>query len=328
MPDVRDRPLLLGSLVVILAASGFGLLGPLARFAYEAGFAPLSFVAWRALFGFTVVAVVVAVLRATRGVPVVNPLRLGRADGLSLLVVGLAGLALNVAMFFAFDLATIALVLLAFYTYPALIAIVAVTLGHERLDAARWTALGLAVVGMVLVVAGGLGAAPGAVAVQPLGIVLGLVAAVCQTVFVTVSRGRFPTVPSEQAMGWVLLVSAVPCFALAAIVGNPLDVPFKSPDALRIVAVTGLVAAGIPSVLFLVGIRAIGGTRAGILMLFEPLVGVTLAALVLDEGLLPIQAAGGIAILVAAALLQRGGRPDEAPPVALEPAAVPTGERP
>lgn len=327
MRDVRDRPLLLGSLVVIAAASGFGMLGPLARFAYEAGFEPLSFVAWRALFGFLIVALVV-MIRAAAGVPVVNPLRLGLGDGLSLLVVGLAGLGLNVAMFFAFDLATIALVLLAFYTYPALIAVVAVVLGHERLEAGRWAALGLAVGGMALVVVGGLGAAPGAVAVQPLGIVLGLVAALCQTIFVTVSRGRFPTVPSEQAMGWVLLISAAPCFVLAAIAGDPLDVPLRSPDALRIVTITGLAAAGIPSVLFLVGIRAIGGTRAGILMLFEPLVGVTLAALLLGEGLLPIQVAGGVAILVAAALIQRGHRPGEAPATILEPAAVPTGERP
>ena len=41
---------------------------------------------------------------------------------------------------------------------------------------------------------------------------------------------------------------------------------------------TGLFAAAIPSILFLTGIRLIGGTRAGILMLFEPVVGVALAA--------------------------------------------------
>jgi drug/metabolite transporter (DMT)-like permease len=58
-------------------------------------------------------------------------------------------------------------------------------------------------------------------------------------------------------------------------------------------------------VLLLVGIRAIGGTRSGILMLIEPLVGVSLAALLLHEGLRPIQVVGGAAILAAALLLQR-----------------------
>jgi DME family drug/metabolite transporter len=317
---VRDRSLLVGSLVVILAASGFGMLGPLARFAYDAGFDPLSFVAWRAAFGLLIVAVVVAV-RLARGTRFVNPLHLPTGDRLGLLLVGIAGLGLNVAMFFAFDLTTVAIALLAFYTYPALVAVVAVALGHERLDGTRLAALGLALAGMVLVVAGGL-TTGGAVTVHPVGVLLGLVAAGWQTVFVTVSRGRFATVPPEQAMGWVLAFTAIACALLAASTGGPLGVVFQEPRALAIVAFTGIFAAGIPSVLFLIGIRAIGGTRAGILMLFEPLVGVTLAALLLDESLTPIQVAGGVAILGAALLLQRGAPAGER----IEPAAVPSAE--
>jgi drug/metabolite transporter (DMT)-like permease len=76
-----------------------------------------------------------------------------------------------------------------------------------------------------------------------------------------------------------------------------------------------------PSVLFLAGLRAIGGTRAGILMLFEPLVGVTLAAILLGEALAPLQAVGGAAILVAALLVQRGS-----PGEAIEPAGIPSVE--
>jgi drug/metabolite transporter (DMT)-like permease len=99
-------------------------------------------------------------------------------------------------------------------------------------------------------------------------------------------------------------------------------VVFAQPGALAIVAFTGIFAAGIPSILFLTGIRAIGGTRAGILMLFEPLVGVTLAALLLQEALTAVQVAGGVAILGAAILLQRGAPVGET----MEPAAVPSVE--
>lgn len=319
---MRDRPILLGSIVVVLAASGFGMLGPLARFAYDAGFAPLSFVAWRALFGFAVSALLVAV-SARRGQALINPLRLARGDGLGLLVIVIAGFGLNVAMFFAYDITTVALALLAFYTYPALVAVVAVVLGHERLDATRWLALALAVGGMALVVAGGLGTGGSTVAIQPLGLLLGFIAGVWQTIFVTVSRGRFSTVPAEQAMAWVLLFSAAATALLALIAGNPLDLPLHEPRALGLAAFTGVAAAGIPSVLFLVGIRAIGGTRAGILMLFEPVVGVTLAAILLRESLLPIQALGGVAILGAALLVQRGSPTTSV----IEPAAVPSVER-
>ena len=325
---MRDRPLLIGSLVVVLAASGFGMLGPLARFAYDAGFAPLSFVAWRALFGFLLIAVVVAV-RARRGGRIVNPFSLPRRDGLGLLVVAISALGLNVAMFLAFEVTTVALTLLAFYTYPALVAVVAVALGHERLDTTRWLALALAVTGMVLVVAGGLAGdgAGGSVAIQPLGLLLGFVAAIWQTVFVTVSRDRFPTLPADQAMTWILLITAVTCAVIAIIAGNALDVPLREPRALLVAVFTGVAAAGIPSVLFLVGIRAIGGTRAGILMLLEPLVGVTLAAVLLGESLLPIQVLGGAAILAAALLLQRGASESRLVANPLEPAVVPTTKR-
>jgi drug/metabolite transporter (DMT)-like permease len=112
------------------------------------------------------------------------------------------------------------------------------------------------------------------------------------------------------------------CILLAVVLGNALDVPLHDTRALGLAALAGVFGAGIPSVLLLVGIRAIGGTRTGILMLIEPLVGVTLAAILLHEALLPIQFVGGAAILAAALLLQRGARGD-----ARDPVGVPVPER-
>ena len=48
-------------------------------------------------------------------------------------------------MFIAFDRITIALALLGFYTYPAMVAVANVALGRERLDRTRVIALGLAI---------------------------------------------------------------------------------------------------------------------------------------------------------------------------------------
>jgi drug/metabolite transporter (DMT)-like permease len=48
-------------------------------------------------------------------------------------------------------------------------------------------------------------------------------------------------------------------------------------------------------------------------MLFEPVVGVVLAARLLHESLAPIQVVGGVAILAAAVLIQRGSREPELP---------------
>ena len=321
MRGMRDRPLLFGSVALVVAASGFGMLGPVARLAYETGLEPMSFVAWRATFGFLAVAIVVAI-QTRRGATFVNPATLRRGDALGLLAIAFLGVGVNVATFIAFDLTTIALVLLAFYTYPALVAVVAVGLGHERVDGPRLAALGLALGGMVLVVAGGLDSAPGAIAFNPLGVLLGLAAAVCQTAFVTVSRGRFTAVSPQQAMGWVLFVVATTTIGLAIVLGNALEVPLRDGRALGFAILAGVLGAGVPSVLLLTGIRAVGGTRSGILMLIEPLVGVTLAAILLHEALRPAQVVGGIAILGAAIVLQRDRQPDGQP----QPAAFPVAE--
>jgi drug/metabolite transporter (DMT)-like permease len=320
---MRERPsLLTGSLIVLLAASGFAILGPVARFAYQEGFDPFSFVAWRSVFGLPVVLLVIA-WRRPRGVRLVNPIRLPRGDSVGLLVAALAGLCLNSVMFFAFGLASVAIVLLAFYIYPAFVALVAVALGHERLDGQRVLALGLALGGMILVVAGGLSPAAG-VTINPLGVGLALVGAGFQTVYVTLGRGRFASVPPEQATGWILLAAAVASAVLATATGGNMSAPFGGPRAFGLAVLAGVVGAGIPSMLFLIGIRSIGGTRSGTLMLFEPLVAVVLAAVLLHEGLVPIQAGGGAAILAAALLLQRSSPSEEL----IEPIGVPATERP
>jgi drug/metabolite transporter (DMT)-like permease len=318
---MRDRSLFVGSATVVAAAAGFGLLGPVARFAYESGLQPLSFVAWRALFGTLVVASFVA-WRIRRGRLLVAPWRLPPGQGAALLTAAFTGLFLNVAMFVAFERTTVALVLLGFYTYPALVAVVAVWRGVEKLDSVRAACLVLALSGMVLVVAGGLDPAGGLHA-DALGIGLALAAAISQTVFVTISRDGYPAIATEQAMGWILGATTVVCTALAVISGggSSLAVPLRSGQALWLSALAGIAAAGIPSILFLRGIRTIGGTRTGILMLFEPVVGVGLAAILLGEGLAPVQVLGGGCILAAAVLLQRSG----GGPVVAAPAGAPTG---
>jgi drug/metabolite transporter (DMT)-like permease len=298
--------------VVLIAAVLFGTLGPLSRAAYASGLEPLSFVAWRAGFGALVLVAIVA-WGVRRGRSIVRLASLDTRARLGLLVAVAMGITLNIAMFAAFERIAIGLALLGFYTYPALTAAVAVVLGREQLDRPRGVALTLASVGMILVLVGQLDG--GRLVVDPLGIGLALSAAVSQTVFVTISRDAYRTVPADQAMAAILLGSAVVVGVLAVVagVGQELALPLARPDVLPIVIVTGVFAAAIPSLLFLTGIRIIGGTRAATVMLLEPLVGVTLAALLLDEALRPIQLVGGAAILAAAVVLQQaamaGARP-------------------
>ena len=314
-----------GYLIVALGASLFAWLGPLSRWAYDGGMTPLPFVAWRAGIGAAVLVAIVA-WSIRKGGSLLAPWALPRTQAVTFVVAVAAALVLNLAMFTAFDRVTVAVALIGFYTYPAMVAVVAVALGRERPSRPILLALVLALGGMVVVVAGGLDPATG-LRLDGLGILLALAAAAAQTTYVTISRDGYARLPADQAMAWILAASAAAC-AILAFAGGTLDgllLPVRDPSLLPLLLSVGVLGAGIPSLLFLVGIRRIGGMRAGIVMLLEPVVGVGLAAVLLGEALRPVQAIGAAAVLGAALLLRRATR-EPALPHETEPSATAAGQ--
>jgi drug/metabolite transporter (DMT)-like permease len=311
MPNA-SRPPLAGVAIVLAAASLFGTLGPLSRFAYQAGMEPLAFVAWRGLIGFLATGAFVAWRVGRHRAALVRPADLDREARASLGIAAVMGFVLNLCVFIAFDRITVALALLGFYTYPVMVAIGNVALGREPIDRPRVAALVLAIGGMIAVVASQLEPSAG-IRFDLLGFALAIGAAMSQAVFVLLSRSGYRAVPADQAMGVILAVTVLCCLAFAIITGAgaSLAYPLEAPSVAPLLLFTGLFAAAIPSMLFLTGIRLVGGTGAGILMLFEPVVGVLLAALLLAEGLAPVQLLGGLAILGAALILQRAATPGE-----------------
>jgi drug/metabolite transporter (DMT)-like permease len=300
----RDRNALIGTLAAITGATLFGMLGSLSRLGAEAGVPGVAFTAWRGALGLGSLLVLIAArrsvgssFRAIRALP--------RGGRLSLAIAATMALTLNASMFTAFGLIPIALALMLFYTYPAGVVVLEIALGHERVTPARVAALLLSSAGVALVLAGGMDPAAGA-AVNPLGIVLGLAAAASQVVFIAVSRSGYESVPADAATAVILASSMMGASVLAAVVGQGggLMAPFGSLEPWPYLLLAGVVAAGISSLLFLTAIRKIGGTRTGILMLIEPVVGVALAAWLLGEAIAPIQAVGGALVLLGALVLQ------------------------
>jgi drug/metabolite transporter, DME family len=274
---------------------------------------PLGFATWRATFGALLLTVVVAAL-ARRGRPMIRLRAVPRRAIGALAVAAAAGIILNLAVFIAFGRITVALALLAFYTYPAMVAVVAIVIERRRPDRIELLALALALGGMTLVVAGQLDPAAGLV-VDGLGLGLALLAAVAQTVYITTSRG-YAGVPTEQAALILLWVAAV-AFVIIAGVSGSLDAvaePFGNPAAWPYLLVAGLLGAGFPSLLFLVAIRLIGPVRTGILAMLEPVTGTVLAAVILGETLGPIQLVGGALVIGAGVILQRAPGQAGAPP--------------
>jgi drug/metabolite transporter (DMT)-like permease len=309
-----DRRRLAGTVAVLAAAACFGTLGPVSRLSYEAGLEPIAFITWRAVIGALVLLAIIALrhvrrggLLLLRGVP--------PRQWVALLVATAAGFVLNLSLFVAFDRIPVALALLGFYTYPVMVAVAGVILHGDPLGGTRLAALVLAMGGMVLVVAGQLDPAAG-VSLDAFGFLLALVAAASQTVFVLIGRRGYRSVPTEHASMVVIGGGALAYLVLVVGTGSvaALAVPLESGDVLALVVFAGVVAAGLASFLFITGIRLVGPVRTGILSLFEPVVGVVLAAVVLGETLRPVQLVGGALVLAAVALLQR--TPDRLQPEA------------
>jgi drug/metabolite transporter (DMT)-like permease len=305
--------LLRGSLFALTAASLFAMLGPLSRFAAEAGLDGTAFVAWRAGIGAAALAVIIA---ATGRLAVSRAgfRDLDRGGRVALGTAAATGIVVNVCIFLAFGRITIALALMLFYTYPALVAAVGVLLGRDRLTPPKLLALVLATAGVVAVLAGAL-LATDDVDLDVIGVLLGLGAAASQTVFVTVSRSGYAVVPPAAATFAILATTAVATAVMTLLIGggSALAAPFVSPEPWPYALMAGVLGAALPSALFITAIQRIGGTRTGILMLWEPVVGVALAALLLGEPLLPLQVVGGALVVGAALILQLASDPATEP---------------
>jgi drug/metabolite transporter (DMT)-like permease len=301
-------PRLTGAGLVVLASACFGTLGPLSRFAGDAGVGSLALVAWRAALGGMCMVVFIAVRMAVGHRPMLRLRELTPRERRTLLAAGIANTALNLSVFLAWTRVSIALALLVFYLYPSLVAVASVAWFGERLDRLRWGALLTSVVGMVLVVAGGASLGQ----LDLLGVGLAFFGAVAQAFYVLAARHGFGRVPGGQAAAATMLLAAGLYVVTALVIGQVavLGQPAASMAALWPILLAGIIGAGIPTVAFITGIRLLGAPRAAILATLEPVVGVTLAAVLLGEMPQPVQVLGGILIIASGVLLQLRA-PDE-----------------
>jgi drug/metabolite transporter, DME family len=299
------QPLLVGSLLVVGAAALFGTLGTVARSADDAGMGSLPFVAWRA--GLALVALLGFSLMAGGSRHPRLP-RLGvltQRQAMLLLAACLCGAILNIAIFAAFLRTSIAVALICFYTFPAMVTLAAVPLYGDRLDRPKVAALTLSSAGLLLVVLGPSLASPGVV-IDAIGVGLALVAAVCQAAFILIAGRGFGPLPSLHVATYVVAVALLAAVGLIVVLGElgGLLLPLTNTDIWPWIIAGGIAGAAIPTTAFLAGIGLIGPSRAAILMTFEPVVGVALAGVLLGETPVPLQIAGGVAVLIAAVVLQ------------------------
>jgi drug/metabolite transporter (DMT)-like permease len=312
-----DRARLIGIALVVMSAVAFGSGGLFARPVYATGVDWLTLMAWRFLIaGALGWALLLARADARRALLAMPRRQLLVTIGLGVMYVG------NTATYYA-GIATVDLSLSALivYIYPPVVAVLALRLGRPLEGRRAWTALGIAVAGVVLAVGG----IPES-AMPPLGGLLLIIASpLLYSAWIILAarhsgerRDRTGHGSDEGAnasvVGAVMLTATAGVYwAVNLAVDHPVlpgEIPAEAwPGILGVAVVAGFLAVQG----FYAGAQRVGAAQASLISTVEPLWTILAASILLDERLAPIQWAGGALILVGVLLSQTRGRSAAAP---------------
>lgn len=268
-----------GSLLVAGCATTWGFIGIIVR---ELDMPAMAIVFFRVLFS---AGSLVAVLAATGRL---RSLRLGSWALPSLGVL----LAIHwTAYFAAVQETSVASAVVVTYAAPVLMALIAPMLLRERVTRVTVLALGVSVVGVGLIAAGG---GEGSGAVRLVGVALAVGAAVTQAFLIVLIKRYSEGVDPIAAVFWTDVVAGV-CLAPFAAVG---DYSLGAGE-LGYLALLGVVLTGLTGTVWMAGLQRVPATTAGILAYMEPVAAAVLAAVLLSEALTVPVVVGGLAIVAA-----------------------------
>ena len=295
-----------GALLCLVAAGSFALQPVLVKLAFDGGAGVASIGAIR--FALAALALALLARRAIAAAPA--------RTLLAPFLLGLTIYGLETGLFFAsLERIDVSLASLLMCSYPALVVAGAVLLRRERASRRRALALVVALVGVALVLAGGVGGA-----MDPLGIGLALGAAIAYAAYVLVSDRLLGTT-EPLVLATMLCAGAAVAFALGGAASGSLETPDAS--TLAVIGAIALVATVLPIAAFLGGVHRIGPSRATILGTVEPPVTIALSALFFGERLGPLQLLGAALVLSGVVILQLRRRPKLRPVPQPAPRPVP-----
>jgi drug/metabolite transporter (DMT)-like permease len=283
----------MGPLFVLGSGAAFGAMGIFGKLAYDEGATVGTLLAVRFLLAAALFWGLVVATGAARQVRALS----GRDVGIALALGAVGYSAQAGAYFAALQRLDAGLLSLLLYTFPAMVTVAAVALGRERASRRKAGALAVASAGLILVLAGA-----GAGALDPVGALLGVTAAVVYTTYILTSAGVAERV-GPLLLSALVCTGAATTLTLATVFEGDLhlgDVSAAGFGWLAGIAVVSTVGA---VSLFFAGLKRVGPTTASILSTAEPVTTVVLAFLAFGESLGPVQLAGGALVLAAALVL-------------------------
>lgn len=301
-----------GIVLVLASAVGYGSGGLFAKPVYAAGVGWLPLLSWRFLIAAALAWLLVALRPSARVALRALPRRTVFASlALGVLFVGNSG-----TYYAALETVPLSLAALIVYLYPPLVAVLALRYGHALRGRRAWAALGIALTGVVLAL-GGIDMS----AVPPVhGLVLIVSSPVIYGIWIVLAArvsgerpgrtgaeartGRAPTVLSA-----ILMTATAAVFWTAALATGAPVLPGAIPgDAWFGILGVAIVATFVPVQAFYAGTQRIGASQASLISTVEPLWTIVTAGIIYGERLTTVQLAGGALIISGVLLAQTSGR--------------------
>lgn len=286
-----------GCLFTLIAATMWGLIGPISKFPMEEGLSPIENAFWRAAIGWLFFAV-----HAYRK----SSLKIEKRDVIPILIFGVTGVTIFYGAYqLAVQDAGAALASVLLYTAPAWVALMSWMFLGEKMNPAKFTALIMTVAGVVCVSMGPhLFSSGGTIHFTWFGIVCGLTSGFTYALYYIfgktfLSRYSTPTV-----------------FLYALPVGAILLLPFfefhqKSSGSWVCLIALALVCTYGANSFYYAGLRYLEATSAAVIATFEPVIAALLAWLWWQEKFDWTGYLGSLLILGAVMIIVQSGRNQE-----------------
>lgn len=284
-----------GSVMVLGAATAWGLMGTLARYLFTGKEVdPLTLTAIRSTLAFLFLVLGLLVWDQRQ-------LRLPRRDIPQAALVGVAGLAMaNFTYYYTISLTNVATAILLQYMAPILVALASVLFLGERLTWVTLLALALAVGGCFLMVRV---YDPTLLRLNLPGLISGLLSACAFAAYTLFTKRAVARIPS-----WTLLVYAYAFSTLFWWFLTPPWVLLSAEYSLRLWAIFFLIGSAgtvLPFALYTFGLTYLPATQVSIISTMEPVVAATAALLFLGEILDWPQLVGGALVVAGVVLVQQ-----------------------
>jgi drug/metabolite transporter (DMT)-like permease len=290
--------------LVLLSALGFGGMAMFAKVAYAAGMTPTMLLAVRFVLAVGLLA------------PLVWWKKLALPRGRMLagyIGMGMLYTAQSLSYFNGLLHASSGLIGLLLYAYPAIVTILEVLLGWERLDRRTFMLLTLAIAGMGVTLGGHLEG-------DRLGILFGLACAFIYSSYIILgarlTRGdmQHGSQHVDPLAGTLVILASAAIGNTALALGSDATLPASGSAWLAVLAIA-LFSTVLAIACNLIGIKVIGGAKASILSTLEPVITIILGAAVFGEKVGAGQLTGGTMVLAAVIMLAQKPRLEVRPPV-------------